>query len=53
MLTSLIVTLGTVAGILVIVLLAIIPSVLDYASGRPARAVVRVGGAAAGGHRPV
>jgi hypothetical protein len=51
MLTTLIVTVGTVAGILVVGLLAIIPFMLDYASGRPARTRVRVGEAAAGGHR--
>ena len=37
MLIQLIVTAGAVAGILVIGLLAIIPSVLDYASGAPDR----------------
>jgi hypothetical protein len=53
MLTQLIVTLGTVAGILVVGLLAIIPILLDYAPGRrPAPSIVRVGEVAAGGPGP-
>jgi hypothetical protein len=52
MLISLIVAVGTVAGILVIGLLAVIPSLLDYASGRPLVPIaVRGAGAAAGGPR--
>ena len=57
MLIQLIVTAGTVAGILVIGLLAIIPSLLDYTSGLPDRTLVprghavRSGEVAIEGHR--
>jgi hypothetical protein len=52
MLIQLIVVAGAVAGILMIGLLAVIPSLLDYASGSPGPALgarFRTGGAAAGG----
>jgi hypothetical protein len=49
-----IVSLGTVAGILVVGLLAVIPFLLDYvASAAPRPVPVRVGAAAAGGRRRV